>query len=206
MHALARSARSLGYEVTIVAPNFDASGTGASLGPLSRKEDIVYETHEIPDFDGEAYSINGPPALCVIVSHLEAFGSVPDFLTSILPWFFINFEALEIAFLHFNDFKIDLSFTIILSRICGVGLNTLNNSLAFLPFLIENKISKLISNINYLKQSIYFCVSKFKLFLERISVKITQHDDGWRKPIVCRRAHAPSRGQHRFSGKIWRVP
>ena len=54
MHALARSARSLGYEVTIVAPNFDASGTGASLGPLSRKEDIVYETHEITDFDGEA--------------------------------------------------------------------------------------------------------------------------------------------------------
>ena len=41
MHALARSARSLGYEVTIVAPNFDASGTVASLGPLSRKEDIV---------------------------------------------------------------------------------------------------------------------------------------------------------------------
>ena len=37
MHALARSARSLGHEVTIVAPNFDASGTGASLGPLSRK-------------------------------------------------------------------------------------------------------------------------------------------------------------------------
>ena len=82
MHALARSARSLGHEVTIVAPNFDASGTGASLGPLSRKEDIVYETHEIPDFDGDAYSINGPPALCVIVSHLEAFGPVPDLVLS----------------------------------------------------------------------------------------------------------------------------
>ena len=51
MHALARSARSLGHKVTIVAPNFDASGTGASLGPLSRKEDIVYVSQEIPVFD-----------------------------------------------------------------------------------------------------------------------------------------------------------
>ena len=82
MHALARKARRMGNEVIIVAPNFDASGTGASLGPLSRKDDIVYEVHEIPDFDGEAYSINGPPALCVIVSHLEAFGPVPDLVLS----------------------------------------------------------------------------------------------------------------------------
>ena len=63
MHALARRARHIGHEVIIVAPNFDASGTGASLGPLSRKDDIVYEAHQIPDFDGEAYAINGPPAL-----------------------------------------------------------------------------------------------------------------------------------------------
>lgn len=82
MHALARMAESLGHEVCIVAPNFDASGTGASLGPLSRKDDIVYHKHSISDFDGEAFSINGPPALCVIVSHLEAFGPVPDLVLS----------------------------------------------------------------------------------------------------------------------------
>ena len=33
-------------------------------------------------------------------------GSVPDFLTSILPWFFINFDARAIDFLHFNGFFI----------------------------------------------------------------------------------------------------
>ena len=82
MHALARMAERVGHDVCIVAPNFDASGTGASLGPLSRKDDIVYEKHTISDFDGDAYSINGPPALCVIVSHLEAFGPVPDLVLS----------------------------------------------------------------------------------------------------------------------------
>ena len=82
MHALARRARTLGHEVVIVAPNFDASGTGASLGALSRQESVVFKTHRVEDFDGEAYSINGPPALCVILSHLEAFGSVPDLVLS----------------------------------------------------------------------------------------------------------------------------
>ena len=82
MHALARKARNLGHNVIIAAPNFDASGTGASLGSLVRREAIVFDTHRIENFDGEAYSINGPPALCVILSHLEAFGPVPDLVLS----------------------------------------------------------------------------------------------------------------------------
>ena len=82
MHALARMAERAGHDAFIVAPNFDASGTGASLGPLSRKDDIVYNKHVIDDFNGEAYSINGPPALCVIVGHLEAFGPAPDLVLS----------------------------------------------------------------------------------------------------------------------------
>ena len=52
MHALARRARTLGHEVIVVAPDFDASGTGASLGPLSRQESVVFKTHQIEDFDG----------------------------------------------------------------------------------------------------------------------------------------------------------
>ena len=42
--------------------------------------------------------------------------------------------------MHFFESIIDLSFTLILTKICGVDSNVLNNLLAFIPFLRENKI------------------------------------------------------------------
>ena len=48
--------------------------------------------------------------------------SVPDFLTNILPLSLISFEANFIAFLHFIESTIDLSLTVIFSKICGVDL------------------------------------------------------------------------------------
>ena len=45
------------------------------------------------------------------------FGSVPDFLTKILPLFLIILFASLIAFLHFGELIIDLSLTSIFSNI-----------------------------------------------------------------------------------------
>ena len=69
-------------------------------------------------------------------------GSVPDFLTSILPFPLINLFARFIAFLHLSLVIMDLFFTTTFSNNWGVCLKLLNNSLAFFPFLIENKTSK----------------------------------------------------------------
>ena len=48
-------------------------------------------------------------------------GSVPDFLTKILPVFFNNLIDFFIAFLHFGEFIIFLSFTLTFSNTWGIG-------------------------------------------------------------------------------------
>ncbi|MGB2238076.1 MAG: 5'/3'-nucleotidase SurE, partial [Pseudomonadales bacterium] len=47
LHALARQVEAAGFEVVVVAPSFDASGTGASLGHISREHPIHYEKRQI---------------------------------------------------------------------------------------------------------------------------------------------------------------
>ena len=49
-------------------------------------------------------------------------GSVPDFLTNILPLPFNNLFAFFIAFLHFKLSIIDLFLTTTFSNNCGVGI------------------------------------------------------------------------------------
>lgn len=82
IHVLARVVEQAGFEVTVIAPSYNASGTGASLGHLSAETPIPYEEREIPGLQGRAFSINGPPALCTISAHLEAFGPKPDLVVS----------------------------------------------------------------------------------------------------------------------------
>ena len=72
-------------------------------------------------------------------------GSVPDFLTNILPFFFIILFAFLIATLHLFLFITSLFFTVTFSKICGIGLNTFNSLLAFLFFLNENRTSNATS-------------------------------------------------------------
>ena len=82
LHELARHVEAAGFEVVVVAPSFDASGTGASLGHISRDRPIGYKEVQIDGLAGKAFALDGPPALCTITSHLEAFGPRPDIVVS----------------------------------------------------------------------------------------------------------------------------
>jgi len=82
LHELARQVESAGFEVVVVAPSFDASGTGASLGHISRDVPIEYKKHTIEKLKGPAFGLNGPPALCTISGFLSAFGPKPDVVLS----------------------------------------------------------------------------------------------------------------------------
>jgi len=82
LHELARHVEAAGFEVVVVAPSFDASGTGASLGHISRDRPIGYKEVQIIGLAGKAFALDGPPALCTITSHLEAFGPRPDVVIS----------------------------------------------------------------------------------------------------------------------------
>jgi 5'-nucleotidase len=82
IHELARQVEAAGYTVMVVAPDHDASGTGASLGRISPDHPVAYARHSIDGVAGEVYGINGPPALCVVVGNLQAFGDAPDIVVS----------------------------------------------------------------------------------------------------------------------------
>ncbi len=82
IHELARQIEAVGHEVIVIAPDHDASGTGASLGPISSKHPIAVTPTEIAGLRAPAYGISGPPALCVVAGHLEAFGPTPDVVVS----------------------------------------------------------------------------------------------------------------------------
>ena len=78
LHVLARSMQAHG-EVFVVAPDSEYSGAGAAIGPLHLTEPEVRAV-EIDGID-TAWSVSGPPALCVMFARLGAFGDV-DFVVS----------------------------------------------------------------------------------------------------------------------------
>mgnify|MGYP001421426038 FL=1 len=82
IHELSRHIENAGYEVIVVAPDHDASGTGTSLGRISSEEPVHVSRHSIPGLHAEAYGISGTPALCVVTGYLEAFGPIPDIVVS----------------------------------------------------------------------------------------------------------------------------
>ena len=79
LHVLARSLVPLG-DVIIVAPNAEYSGYGAAFGSLniSRPEVHKVEVDGVP----ESWSVTGPPALCVLLSRLGAFGPPFDLIVA----------------------------------------------------------------------------------------------------------------------------
>jgi 5'-nucleotidase len=79
IHELAMRAKQHGHDVFIVAPDHDASGTATSLGRISADLPIRATRHS---GEIEAWSISGPPALCVVAANLEAFGEKPDVVLS----------------------------------------------------------------------------------------------------------------------------
>ena len=79
---LARAVERAGYEVLVIAPDHDASGTGASLGRISPDHPIGFSETTFKGVSGRVYGLAGPPALCVAAGNLEAFGPRPDVVLS----------------------------------------------------------------------------------------------------------------------------
>ncbi len=79
LHVLARALREHG-DVTIIAPDDEYSGASAALGAIHL---IQPEVHRA-DVEGieKAWSVTGPPALCVMFARLGAFGPPFDLVVS----------------------------------------------------------------------------------------------------------------------------
>ncbi len=79
LHVLARAMRPHG-EVTIVAPDKEYSGAGCSIGALHLAKPDAHVAH-VEGID-EAWSVTGPPALCVMFARLGTFGKEFDLVVS----------------------------------------------------------------------------------------------------------------------------
>ena len=79
LHVLARALTELG-DVVIIAPDREFSGSGAAVGALYEFRPEVRRRQ----IDGvaEAWSLNGPPALCVLYSKLGVFGDPFDLVVA----------------------------------------------------------------------------------------------------------------------------
>ena len=79
LHVLARRLVELG-DVVVAAPDREYSGAGAALGTLH----LIHPEVRRVDLDGvpEAWSVTGPPALCVMFARLGVFGEPFDLVVS----------------------------------------------------------------------------------------------------------------------------
>lgn len=79
LHLLARALVPLG-DVVIAAPDSEYSGASAAVGAMHLMRPEIHRRH----IDGvpEAWTLNGPPALCAMFSRLGAFGAPFDLLVS----------------------------------------------------------------------------------------------------------------------------
>jgi 5'-nucleotidase len=83
LHALVRALVADGRDVVVVAPDSDRSGSGAAIGHINIQEPIESTRVELPGLPGvPAYSIDGPPGLCVLAARLGGFGTPPDLIVS----------------------------------------------------------------------------------------------------------------------------
>ena len=70
-------------EVAVVAPDRDYSGSSAAFGLLWDHEPVV-RRRSVPGAD-EAWSVEGPPALCVLYARHGAFGDFDLVVSGINP-------------------------------------------------------------------------------------------------------------------------
>ena len=83
LHALAEALAEAGHQVVVVAPDHDASGTGASLGGVDVAGGLPVRRAELPGRpDVEAHALAGPPAMCVLAAVLGGFGPGFDAVVS----------------------------------------------------------------------------------------------------------------------------
>jgi 5'-nucleotidase len=80
---LGRAVRSEGHDVVLLAPLHEASGSGAAIGFMVDGTRIRYEERSIAGLEGvTCIGIEGPPARCVLLAFLEAFGARPELVLS----------------------------------------------------------------------------------------------------------------------------
>ncbi|MCY3885287.1 MAG: 5'/3'-nucleotidase SurE [Gammaproteobacteria bacterium] len=82
IQVLARYLEKAGHDVTIIAPDYDASGTGTSLGTYSASRPIRFKETKVESFGGSVFAVAGPPALCSLLASNEAFCNRPDLVVS----------------------------------------------------------------------------------------------------------------------------
>lgn len=82
IHILAAALRDAGYDVLVVAPNVDRSGTGAAIGLIHADQHLDVKQVEIPGCGVPAYALDGPPGMCVCAARLGAFGEPPTLVVS----------------------------------------------------------------------------------------------------------------------------
>jgi 5'-nucleotidase len=83
IHALTAALCEKGFDVLVVAPDRDRSGTGAGIGLIHADQHVDTKQVELPGCDGvPAYALDGPPAMCVVAARLGAFGDPPEFVVS----------------------------------------------------------------------------------------------------------------------------
>src|SRR5919106_3909031 len=77
--ALIEALREL-YELVVVTPASDMSGSGTGIGKFDPNLGVVLNQIDLPGV--EAYSVDGPPGLAVMGAALGAFGRFPDLVVS----------------------------------------------------------------------------------------------------------------------------
>ncbi len=81
LHALVERLRADHDDLIVVAPHTEQSGTGAALGSFYLEPPRVHR-NAIDGVDVEAWSVEGPPGLAVLLARLGAFGEAPDVVVS----------------------------------------------------------------------------------------------------------------------------
>ncbi len=79
LHHLVKAV-SMHGEVIVVAPDSEYSGASASVGALHLIHPEVRKT--TVDGATEAFTVSGPPALCVLFARMGVFGPVPDLVVA----------------------------------------------------------------------------------------------------------------------------
>jgi 5'-nucleotidase len=84
LHALACAMVDAGYDVVVVAPSGERSGSGAAIGRLHRAGPIAWTAVQWPDLPGvPVHALDLPPAAAVYAGCVGgAFGAPPDVVAS----------------------------------------------------------------------------------------------------------------------------
>lgn len=82
LHHLAVALERSGHDVVIAAPARDYSGFGAAIGPLHLTGKVDFERMHFEEVAHPAFSVDGPPALCVLAAMMGGFGPRPDLVVS----------------------------------------------------------------------------------------------------------------------------